>query len=448
MVGLKIMKRAGILLTLALGLLLSLTLFGMEKPNLIIISVDTLRQDHLGIYGYSRNTSPNIDKLLKKGAWFTEAHCNIPLTNPGFSSMMTSKYAHETGAVRNGIPMLTEPKTLAEILKANGYTTCAILSNWPLKAHLSNLNQGFDLYDDDFSKKRWLFFNDERDAQGVSQNAINWLESNPKPPFFLWVHFSDPHAPYLCHRGFSFYDPKNPKTEAQKRIDAYDSEIAYADHYIGILLEKIQELKLDKNSLMVFLADHGEHLGEHSYVGHGRYVHEPSLRIPFGLSGPGIPVNHKVSAQVELLDLAPTMLSYANITPEPDMRGRNLLPYLKGEKPWPQQYLIFYETYAGAVRIEELGKIREQTKPLWVGLKLDDLKVSYSLSNSRWEMFYLESDPGELKNLSDPKDPIFIQNSELLLEWYRSFKEKAVLGKTDQLTQEDKKKMKALGYLK
>ena len=420
---------------------------GANKPNLILISVDTLRQDHLSIYGYHRNTSPNIDRLLQSGVWFTNAHTNVPLTNPSFCSMMTSRYPHEIGATRNGIPMIREAETLAEILKRHGYTTVAFLSNWPLKAHLSNLDQGFDIYDDNFNKKRWIFFNSERDARGVTEQAVKWLEENLKEPFFFWAHYSEPHAPYLFHKGFIFKDPNAPKTDQQQRIDAYDSEIAYADHYIGVLLDKINELGLRKNSLIFFVADHGESLGEHGYVGHGRYLYEPSMRIPFGLSGPGIPVGVRIDAQVELLDLAPTFLGYAGIEPGKEMRGRNLIPYIKGEKSWEKHYIVYFETYPGAIRGEGMEKLANLKKPIWVGLKLDELKVLYSVTNSRWEMYNLAYDPKELKNRADPANEIFITYSERVLAWWRSWRNKAVVGSTTALTEEDKKKLEALGYL-
>ncbi len=429
------------------ALLLSLNLWGKTKPNLIFISVDTLRQDHLGIYGYHRNTSPNIDRLLSRGVWFTNAHCNVPLTNPSFCSMMTSRYPHEIGATRNGIPMVRDALTLAEILKENGYTTVAFLSNWPLKAHLSNLDQGFDIYDDNFSKKRWLFFNDERDARGVTEQATNWLKNQLKEPFFLWAHYSEPHAPYLSHKGFRFSDPNLPDTEEQRRIDAYDSEIAYADHYIGELVNCLSQLGLLENSLVFFVADHGESLGEHSYVGHGRYLYEPSMRIPFGLSGPGIPRGVRIDAQVELLDLAPTFLAYAGIPIPPQMRGRNLLPYIRGEKPWQEPYLVYFETYPGAVRGEGMEKLASLKKPIWVGLKVENLKVLYSVPNSRWEMYQIQQDPKELHNLADPTNSVFIQFSEKVLGWWRGWKDTAVVGSTTALTEEDKKKLEALGYL-
>lgn len=432
-----------------IGLILLLGLSGVARAgqNLILISVDTLRQDHLKIYGYPRNTSPNLDRLLKSGTWFTNADCNVPLTTPSFASLMSSRSPHETGATRNGVPMLEGIETLAEILKNNGYSTAAILSNWPLKKNISNLHKGFDLYDDHFFEKRWIFFNDERDAKNVTALSLAWLESKPKEPFFLWAHYSEPHSPYLFHRGFLFQEPDRPDTEAQRKIDAYDSEIAYADHQIGLLVNKIKELKLDQNTLIIFLADHGESLGERGYFGHGRYLYEDSMRIPFGLIGPGLPVNHKIDAQVELLDFAPTALGCLGIPAGKMMKGRNLVSEIKGETAWPKSYLVYLETYPGAVVGEGAGKIANTQKPIWIGFKLDEIKLLYAVSGSRWEMFNLHSDLKELKNLADPSNQNFILYSEHLLKWYRSWEQSIAMGRTDALTEEDRKKLESLGYL-
>lgn len=441
------MKICKIVLVLAAGLVSGLA-FGQDKPNLVLISVDTLRHDHLGIYGYGRNTSPNIDRLLKSGAWFTNAHCNIPLTNPSFASLFVSRYPHEIGATRNGVPMVFDTETLAQILKSGGYQTAAFLSNWPLKAKISDLQKGFDIYDDNFFKKRWLVFNDERDAKGVTGLANGWLESKPGAPFFLWAHYSEPHAPYISHRGYGFTSKGPGRPEDQTRLDAYDSEISYADHYIGVLLDKIKALGLDKNTVIVFIADHGEELGERGYWGHGRYVYEPSIRIPFGISGPGITPGARVDAQVELLDLAPTFLGFAGIAPGKKMRGRNLVPYIQGRKKWPAHHMIYFETFPGAVRGEGSERLVDLKKPTWVGLKLDGLKVSYRLASSRWEMFNLNSDPREQKNLADPGNKAFIDFSNHLLSWYRGWENSAVIGRTDLLNNDDRKRLEALGYLK
>lgn len=418
------------------------------RPNLILISVDTLRQDHLSVYGYHRQTTANIDRLLESGVRFNNAHCNVPLTNPSFASLYTSAYPHDTGATRNGVPMVKSAETLAEILKRNGYSTAAFLSNWPLKARISNLDKGFDLYDDNFFKKRWVFFNNERGAKQVTELANRWLDSRPREPFFLWAHYSDPHAPYLLHRGFAFPSPKGPRSEAQDRADAYDSEVAYTDHYIGELLDKIKALGMDRHSLIVFTADHGEELGEHGYIGHGRHVYEPSMRIPFGVSGPGIPSGVKVDAQVELLDLAPTMLAYASLPRAKAMKGRNILPYVQGLKSWPARFLIYYETYPGAVRVEAAEKLVDINRPSWIGLKIDDLKVSCHLSGSRWEMYNLQADPGENKNLAEPTKGVFIEFSNLLMAWYKGWRSSAVAGRTDAMSEEDRKRLESLGYFK
>jgi len=417
------------------------------RPNLILLSVDTLRADHLGLYGYSRKTSPNLDQLLSRGAWFSDATCNVPLTNPSFSSMLTSRYPHQTGATRNGIPMIPGNQTLAQILKDQGYHTAAILSNWPLKARLSGLKPGFDLYDDEFFEKRWLFFNDERDAERVTGQALSWLEQKPAEPFFLWVHYSDPHAPYLNHPDFSFRS-RSRLSVAERNLDDYDSEIAYADHYIGKLLEALQAREFYSRTLIVFLADHGESLGEHQYTGHGRNLYQPSLRVPFGLIGPGIPPGRRLDSPVELLDLAPTLLAYTGFTPGPKMLGRNLLPAIQGQAELTRR-LIYFETYPGAVpQVKGAEEFRNPQKPIWIGFRDGPVKISYSLRTSRWELFHLGPDPAELHNLAKVTDPGFIEVSERLLAWYHlQEKEGWAVGQTDALTDQDRKQFESLGYV-
>ncbi len=417
-----------------------------SPPNLILISVDTLRADHLGCYGYSRNTSPNIDRLLARGVMFMRASTNVPLTGPAFCSLFTSRYPHQTGATRNGVPMVKTAESMTLILKSKGYTTAAILSNWPLKSHLCGLKPGFDLYDDEFFKKRWLVFNTERDAKGVTDNAVAWLESDPKEPFFLWAHYSEPHAPYVSHKKFNFADP-GPRSESQTRVDNYDSEIAYADHEIGRLMERIDSMGLASSSLIVFVADHGESLGEHGYVGHGRNIYEPCMCIPFALIGPGIPAGVKENSLVEIMDLAPTMLAYAGIRGGKDMLGLNLVPYLQKKKPWPGR-TIYFETYRGALRMEDLKGVLDTERPLWIGFRREDIKVLYSLRFSRWEMYDVTIDPGETVNLARMTDPKFVALSDELMAWKNRWEEEGVAqGRTDAMSEEDRKQLESLGYI-
>jgi len=406
--------------------------------NIILLSVDTLRADRLGCFGYAKPTSPNLDKLLHQGTLFMDASTNVPLTNPSFASLFTSRYPHEIGAIRNGIPMVDGITTLASIFKNHGYHTAAVISNWPLKRHLSNLAQGFDLYDDDFHEKRWLFFNSERDAEEVTEHAVQWLDSSPQEPFFAWIHYSDPHAPYLKHDGFDF--PGDGINSSN-----YDSEVAYADHFIGELLKKMEAMDLPSRSLIVFISDHGESLGEHGYTGHGRNVYQPSMHVPFALIGPGIMAGARENARVQLLDLAPTTLGYAGIEVPPDMRGLNLMPFIKGQAPYPDR-AIYYETYPGAAP-QVAGAEKMLDKPIWVGYRLGMTKLMFSVRYQKWELYDLASDPREEVNQANIRDPQFIKNSDQVLAWYQEWADKTVVGEIGVMTEEDKKKFQALGYM-
>lgn len=407
-------------------------------PNVILLTVDTLRADRLGCFGYKHPTSPNIDGLVKKGTLFLDATSNVPLTSPSFCSMMTGLYPHETGSIRNGIPMVDGIPTLAVMFKEHGYHTTAIISNWPLKRHLSNLQAGFDIYDDDFHEKRWLFFNAERDAEGVSERALKWLDSGPREPFFAWIHYSDPHAPYLKHSEFMF---EKSNTDSAR----YDSEVGYTDNQIGRVLKKIEAMGLFSRSLVVFASDHGESLGEHNYTGHGRRVYQPGLHVPFALVGPGVPAGRRETALIQLLDLAPTVLSFAGIEARKEMTGADLMPFVRVRGGYPQR-IIYYETYPGAAPQME-GAEKMLKKPIWVGFRQGSEKLMYSVRYLQWEKYDLEKDPGELEDLVDVRDPAFIEESDRLMAWYREWEDDTVVGEIEVMTAEDREKFKALGYI-
>jgi len=410
-----------------------------QKPNIILITVDTLRADRLSCYGYEHPTSPHLDKLIGKGVMFNNAITNVPLTSPSFSSMFTSKYPHEIGSIRNGIPMVDGHTTLAEIFKKQGYHTAAFISNWPLKRHLSKLDKGFDIYEDDFHEKRWLFFNDERDAEEVSDLAIEWFEDGPEEPYFVWIHYSDPHAPYVRHSEFTFSE------DVTSDNANYDTEVAYTDHHMGRLIDLLYKKKVLGNSMVIFTADHGESLGEHDYTGHGRKVYQPGLWVPFAVMGKGVPRGVKEDANIQLLDLAPTIMSYAGIEAPGDMRGEDLMPCIRGVAKCPERAL-YYETYPGAAP-QLKGMDQMLTRPIWVGRLSGSEKLIYSARYQNWEKYDIGRDPKELDNLVKLRDPEFIKESDELLGWYREWEDETVVGEVDAMTEEDRKKFKALGYV-
>ena len=292
-----------------------------SPPNLVLITVDTLRADHLSCYGYHLATSPNIDQLASEGVRFERAYSPIPLTGPSHISLFTSRFPQEHGARINGVAVAEDSKWLflPQILRKFGYRNAAFVSAWTLTDRLTQLGQWFDTYDQDLTRSHQVFHS-SRFAEDVTPPAIEWLRGNRHRPFFLWVHYFDPHSPY--HPREEFASPKRnghpgnsadwADKEAQERINKYDSEVGYVDHHIGKLLAELDDLELRDSTIVALTADHGESLGEHGYVGHGRRLFKGIVHIPLILRYPGtIPAGRVIPQAASLLDLTPTVLELA-----------------------------------------------------------------------------------------------------------------------------------------
>ena len=249
-----------------------------EKPNLVLISIDTCRADHLSCYGYERPTTPNIDAVASEGALFERATAAVPLTLPSHSTMLTGTLPPYHGVRDNEGYVLSEAnETLAEILKARGYKTAAAVGSFVLDARFG-LAQGFDTYDDRMDAgPATPFSGAERRGEEVSRSAVQWLEANREEPFFLFLHYFDPHWDYR---------PPPPFDEIYAD-EPYAGEVAYVDHCIGTVLDKLKSLGLYDTALIAIVGDHGESLGQHGEPGHGFFVYESSLRTPFIVRPPG-----------------------------------------------------------------------------------------------------------------------------------------------------------------
>jgi choline-sulfatase len=272
---------------LALLLLLLPSVLSASHPNVLLITIDTLRADHLGCYGDRTIRTPNLDALAADSLFFENAICEAPLTLPSHTSLLTGRYPFHHGVHDNAGTLNTSVTTLAEILRAHGYHTYAFVGGFPLD-HRFGLNQGFNVYDDSFprEKNRPLDFRSERSADRV----VAVLHSAKiKPPFFIWVHFYDPHAPYL-HGG-------------------YDGEIEFVDQQIPALLKSFDR----KNLIVAVAGDHGESLGEHGEFTHRIFIYDATIHVPFWISGPGIQPQ-KVKGQARLIDFFPTILSLLGIS--------------------------------------------------------------------------------------------------------------------------------------
>lgn len=378
----------------------------LERPHVLLLTVDTLRADHLGAHGYARDTSPNVDRLADHGLRFRRAYANAPETCPSFASIMTGYLPHETQVTTNLVYLPDAIETLAEMLEAEGYTTAAFVSNFVLRTE-TQFDQGFDIYDDTMTELETNRQMPERTAEATADAAIAWLEeANPDEPLFLWVHFQDPHGPYTPpdehatrfdddgrgvsrplvinptisgNGGIPAYQKLGDHVDAAHYIARYDAEIRYFDEQFGRLLDSIERhLGLDR-AFTVFTSDHGEGMGEHDYwFAHGENVYAGVLHVPLVIHGAthdGRVPSGTSPIAVQLVDIVPTVRDAVGLAPIEGLRGQSLLATELVDAP------VFSETrrYRSLIR----GRL---------GLTLDrKLGRSY--------LFDLEADPGQTREI-------------------------------------------------
>ncbi len=424
-----------------------------ERPNIILISLDTTRADYLSLYGYERNTTPNLDRLASRAVVFENARTVVPLTGPSHASVFTSLFPHQHGAFRNGIPLMEDWTTITDLLLRQGYDTAAFVSGWTMRKKICGLHHGFRHYDDTFTN-RYKFVNRERYAEETTDAVEAFLGKQPlDSPLFLFVHYFDPHDPYRRHRGIfeTFLQNANKQDQAvsrnvmKKRL-AYASEIAYMDHQLGRLLGLLQAKGLLDHAVVIIFSDHGESLDEHDYWGHGRRVYEQTLHVPLLLYAPAwFPEEKRISGPVTTLDILPTLLSLLGIQPSdgPAMEGRDLTGHLlRGEPLLPDR--LYFETFKGTLkRFTRLIADKTPKNPSFMGFVEGSVKYILKPESSKVETYDLARDPEELRDLSSKKDAV--HPALHLRSWYRE-------GLNDQaisvrLSREEIEKLRSLGYV-
>jgi len=418
-------------------------------PNVVILTIDTLRADRLSSYGYRRPTTPNIDRLLAGGVRFTQARTVEPLTNPALCSMFTSLYPHEHGATRNGLRLRPGLPSAARALVRRGYRSAAFVGNWTLKDRISGLGEHFERYDEVFTRKRWLgMFKGEATAEDLTDAALAWLketQEESRRPFLLWVHYVDPHAPYRLQEGFA--RPLGVAVRGEvSRSDRYDTEVAFVDFQLGRLLAAIdRDPALKANTLFVFAADHGESLGEHGYWGHGRNLYEPTLRIPLGFAWAGkIRPGTTIDAPALNIDVAPTILGLAGLPPPPGFRGFNWTPVFQGAAP-PRDRIALFQAHKGAVLTAQEAASARRKGLLEVGVMIGEHKEIFRLAEHRLWLFDLGKDPRETRSVASTS-----QLSQRLHEWMDTVQKGLIA--TDRLgpaeiDAENAEQLRALGYV-
>jgi len=391
-----------------------------EARRVVLVTIDTLRADHVGCYGHRTSHTPTLDSLAAGGVRFARAFSPVPITLPAHVSLMTGLDPPRHGVRHNSTFQLGDAvPTLAERLRGEGFATAAFVGAVVLDRQYG-LSRGFDVYDDEMAPRRASGEHGfaERTADSVVDAVLAWLEQAPDS-FFLWVHVYDPHANYDPPAGFRAAFPTHP----------YLAEIAFVDAQLGRLFAEVGARFDPGETLLAVTSDHGEALGQHGEVTHSMGVYDATQRVPLLLAGAGLPAGRVVEPAVSLVDLAPTILSIAGASALAETDGNDLLPRIAGDAASAPAYL---ETLAPQL---DFG-----WSPL---LGLVDGRHKY-IRAPRPELYDLVEDPGELRDLA-------AERPELVAELDRALETRlargAVAAERLEPGASDRARLEALGYV-
>jgi choline-sulfatase len=393
------MKTAWILvvsLAVTAALVTSSTPKSPSLPNIFLITIDTLRADHVHCYGYDRIETPALDSLAKDGVRFSQAFTPSPITNTSHTSILTGLLPSSHGVTDFAVPLAPTQPTWAELLQKHGYHTAAFIGAVILdsKTLAPGLDRGFDFYDNfpqhPQTRARWGRV--ERRGMDVARRAENWLTAHPAGPHFVWVHLYDPHDPY---------EPPAPYSEKYKdRL--YDGEIAYADSALANFASYLKRQHWYEDAVIVVVGDHGEGLGEHHEETHGIFLYDSTTHVPLILKFE----RHKaagavVQSQVRTTDILPTILDLLKIRAPAHLDGESL------------------ETYLNATTIADRTAFGETDYPLrfgWAPLRSVRAEGFKFIEAPKPELYDLDADPGELENRYQPWNATVQKDRALLAE--------------------------------
>jgi arylsulfatase A-like enzyme len=423
--------RSTIILLVAAALLSSCA--GDDRPNVLLITLDTTRADHLGCYGYGPPTTPNIDRIAAESWVFDHVYATNPITLPSHTSIMTGTYPMAHGT-RDNSPFVVPDRvtTLAEVLEQAGYETAAIVASFVLDSRF-NLDQGFDSYEDNVGAQWSIdevrvraaneFGFSERKANLVTAAALDWLERPHRRPFFLWLHYFDPH------------EPINPPEPHQSRFtEAYDAEVAFADEQLGRFLDALRRHGELDSTIVIITADHGEGLTDHDEPTHSLLIFDSTMHVPLIIRPPGGRPSSRIAPIASIVDIAPTLLDMLGIEIPAEVQGRSLVPVMGGGADWPDRF-VYMESLVARLQCGwgELRGLRSGTEKLIHGPKPRYYRV--------------DTDPQEIYDLASQQPQRMAElTSELdrALEHWRGPETAAV---TAPLDDSALAKLQALGYI-
>lgn len=437
------------------------------RPNVLLITVDTLRADRLGCYG-SRVPTPNLDRLAQEGALFEQAVCPMPQTRPSHATLLTARYPREHGVMSNGDPLPPGRLTLPEVLRQAGYQTGGFVSAALFRAP-SGVQRGFDRFDCPQGKRQ------QRRAAAVISQVVSWVEGVPRDrPFFAWVHLFDPHVPYdppapyapagrddvvaalprlsrkNAMRVAARHHGDLPEPFYERAVALYNGEVAYTDYWVGVLLDALRADGRIDHTVVILTADHGECFEHGTFFEH-TCLYEGTVRVPLIVRyPPRVAPGQRRGAIVEHLDVAPTVLSLVGLTIPSEFRGRSLFDAAVGAS---RNAFVEYPRYSDSRigRSEKSARrmrtVRgEPVRPIPSG-------AAFVVRNADWkyivfgpaeELYHLPTDPQETTNMASGQPEVLVTMRAALQEWLKRHPDpepnQAVL------TEEARETLRALGY--
>jgi arylsulfatase A-like enzyme len=433
-----------------------------NRLNVLLVTIDTLRADHLGAYGYRRATSPRIDALARRGVAFDQAYTYWPKTRGSFVAMLTGRLASQSGYGKTHPLLVDFNATLASVLREAGYDTAATVDNPNVAASLGYA-KGFARYRETWEEAALATEMDR--ARAITADGVAYLgAASPERPFLLWLHYVNPHAPYEPPSPFdrAFLDDEAARGPVLRPVGGfhggvprqwerpgrtlgfyvaqYDGEIAAVDAEVGRVLDALDASAVRDRTLVVLTSDHGESLGEHGYYfDHGENLFDPCVRIPLVLAGPGIDAGRRSDTLATTLDLVPTLLDALKVSYPPDLAGASLLGAVRGgEVP----------------RRERLpGQNDRNLIAVW-GARFK-LVATPAQDGASYALFDRQSDPGETRDASRAS-PHALREERRELELFRE-RIDAQLARTRRLLEgrsgevrlsaEACERLRALGYV-
>ncbi|MEQ8768614.1 MAG: sulfatase-like hydrolase/transferase [Planctomycetota bacterium] len=411
-------------LSIGAALLAALTLLAGcsdSRPSVLLISIDTLRADHLGTYGDASARTPSLDALAKEGVTFLDAQAPVPLTLPSHTTLMTGLDPYLHGVHDNGLFVVPpSAQTLAESLRAEDYWTGAVIGSYPLIRRFG-IDQGFEVYDDRLAVSGTMSGEIvERPANEVTDRTIALLKraADSGKAFFLWAHYFDPHFPYEA-----------PAKHTQGADSPYAAEVSFTDAQVGRLLDELDALGLEENTLVVITADHGESLGQHQELTHGTFAYSATLHVPWLMRMPGkLPAGKRVESLVRTQDIAPTILDLLELPPLRAAGGQSVRPLWSGKS---DDRVAYCETFAPEYSYG-WSKI--------IGLRTGTHRFLLSPDP---ELYDVRADPGEQQDICE-QHPERVAALQRQLEKIREISARDAL--SHQSTQPDYQALAALGY--